>query len=238
MPTRLSKNPALHKRTDDATAVVGRTVRSGRQGLPGSRAIVGALLVSVAAVGTFATASGATARDSTSVVVAAHDLPVGTRLTSNDLRVLDVEIDRRVADHTVRDPSSLIGRTLLGPIRSGELLQTGSVATKTSSGERPELSFQLPAARALGGDLRSGETVDVLVTNKSTGTGASVAVHDAQVVRVERSSSGLGNSADVTIVIAVADREEAGALAAAIDNGQVTLVRTTGIANPQGRDDG
>jgi hypothetical protein len=62
-----------------------RRIRRSRR-LPGSRAVVGALLVTAAAVGVFAAYVDATGEPSTRYVVAQDELPIGTLLTSQLVR--------------------------------------------------------------------------------------------------------------------------------------------------------
>ena len=64
-----------------------RTVRR-RRPLPGTRAVAGAFLVSVAGIGTYAAASGATADARRPYLVARADLPLGHRIGRDDLAVV------------------------------------------------------------------------------------------------------------------------------------------------------
>jgi Flp pilus assembly protein CpaB len=197
--------------------------------LPGTRAVLGGLLVGIAALGAFVTASGGMGGDSRGYLVATHDLAPGSRLTSNDLRIVQAP-SNEPAQHTFRTRSSAEGLTLLGPVKAGELIQSGNVADKRSEPGIPEISFSIPSSRALGGDLRSGESVDVLVTGNANGSSPTTqsAVTGATVLDVDRGGSGITRGSDVTVVLAVHSDAEAKAVANAIDNGHITLVRTTG----------
>src|SRR5688500_15969628 len=68
-----------------------RSVRR-RRGLPGSRAVVGGLLVATAAVGLFAAASTSGQGPRQTYVVARHELNAGTRLAATDLELVPMEL--------------------------------------------------------------------------------------------------------------------------------------------------
>ncbi len=207
-----------------------------RKALPNNRAIAGGLLIALAAVGTFAAASGLTSTPTAKYVVASHDLAPGTRITSADLTTVELEQSPALSAHSITKPDILIGTTLLGPLKAGELFQVGSLVNTPAGANGvalPEVSFSLPSSRSLGGVIRPGESVDILVSDKSASTNAArTAVAGAKVVRVEKAgSSVIGSSGDVTITVSVNSRESAAAIASAVDTGQVTLVRTTGVAS-------
>ncbi len=199
--------------------------------LPGRRAVVGGLLVAMSVLGTFAVANGATSTTPTDVVVASRDLSPGSVLKASDLTTIPVT--GRAFGGAIVDPAMVVGATVVGPIRQGELLQPGTLVRRGAPPRR-EVSFSLPAARALSGDLRPGETVDVLGTDKTGGTGATTAVAGALVLKVDRSgTAALGSHGDVTVSVAVRDAGDATALVSAVDSGHITLVRTTGIPDGQ-----
>jgi hypothetical protein len=141
-------------------------------------------------------------------------------------------LDASIAGHVLQSTSKVSGATVLAPLHSGDVVQLSAIATSQSKSPYLEVSFSIPAARALDGNLQSGETVDILTTNKSeTSPTARVAAADAHVLRTQTAGNGsIGHSGDVTITVGVNSRSEAAAIAAAVDLGQITLVRTTGIA--------
>lgn len=227
----MSASPAAASTTDSSTksSVTNLRVLAPRRSLPGSRAIVGGVLVAVAVLGSYAATTQAGKQDTRTVVVAAHDIAPGTRIQPSDLRVVKLPIDATVANHVLQSTSKLSGSTALAPLRSGDMIQTSAIASAQSQTPYLEVSFSVEAARALDGNLQPGETVDVLTTDKTNAAaGARVAASDARVLRVQAGSSNIGKSGDVTITVGVNSRTEAAAIAAAVDQGQVTLVRTTG----------
>jgi len=195
--------------------------------MPGSRALIGGLLVTVAAVATFVVATGATTDNRATYVVAAHDIAPGEQLKPGDMRPVRLALPAEVGGHAVTSSVGAAGAQVLGPLRAGELIQKGNIRPATDIQNRPEISFALPAARAVGGDIRSGESVDILVTDKADATTpARTVVAGAVVLRIDRgSSSSLGRNGEMTITVAVNDRQAASAVVGAVDQGQVTLVR-------------
>lgn len=223
-------SPATAEVPSEAPAPTPLRTIAPRRALPGARAITGGVLVAIAAIGVYVATSGAAGDHRQPVVVASHDIAPGTQLTAADFQIVRMQISPAGSSHIAHNPSRFAGATTLGPIKAGELIQSGAVEFNPSSGAvKPEISISLPIARALGGDLRPGDIVDVDVTDKTAGSTTRTAVAGATVIRSGQSSSGLGNDGTITVTFAVSSREDATALAEANDNGQVTLVRTTGV---------
>jgi ribosomal protein S28E/S33 len=133
-----------------------------------------------------------------------------------------------------RDPDRLVGALVVGPVRSGELIQASSVvAGADSTGDR-QLSFPIAAARAVDGTLQVGDLVDVLATYGSGADATTVAVvRQARVVARSDASSALDPAAGTgeTITLGLARSADSLAVAHAVDAGQVMLVRSTGAAS-------
>ena len=226
---RAARNGARASGADAAGVRGGRTV-SRRSALPTGRAVVGGFLVALAALGTFAAYLSATSGPTTSYVVARRDLPIGTRLTADDLTALPMELPDVVArDAAFATEGPLVGATTVGPVRRGELVQAGDVVKKRSGAGELEVSFELESARALAGTLRPGERVDVLATFGAGGDTYTVTVvRQARVLETSRDRSGIAGGDAEVISVAVSSSEEAMALTHAINAGKVTLVRATG----------
>lgn len=201
-----------------------------RSALPTGRAVVGGFLVALAALGIFAAYSSATTGPTTTYVVARRDLPIGTRLTADDLTSLPMELPDVVArDAAFATEGPLVGATTVGPVRRGELVQAGDVVEKRSGPGELEVSFELETARALAGTLRPGERVDVLATFGAGGDTYTVTVvRQALVLETGRDGGGLAGSDTDVISLSVPTSDEAMALTHAVNAGKVTLVRSTG----------
>lgn len=195
--------------------------------MPGSRAVAGALLVALAALGTFVAYTDATAPPSTAFVVAAADLAPGHRLTAADLTTEAMELAPGVAGRSFRHPETLVGATVLAPIAAGELLQASHLVRQGDVAGARELSFPVETDLALAGALRPGESIDVVAT---FGSGADA--YTATVVRavtvVSVADAGAAAGGRFTVVtVALEAPADVVALAHAVRAGKVTVVRAT-----------
>jgi Flp pilus assembly protein CpaB len=204
-----------------------RSVRR-RRGLPGSRAVVGGLLVAVAAVGLFAAASSSGQGPTDSYVVARLDLAAGTRLAATDLELVAMELAPALRSRAFSSPQPLVGATLIAPLGPGELVQSSAVVARKGDTASRELSFTLERGRLSPG-VKHGERVDLLATY-GTGNDAYtvVVVRQALLVAVERPRTAAGDNGPATVTVALEEPADALALAHAIQLGKVTLVRATG----------
>ena len=210
-----------------------------RSSLPSGRAVVGGFLVALSALGIFAAYARATAGPTTSYVVARNDVPIGTKLTEDDLTLLPMDLPDVVAGAAVFDAEGpLVGATTVGPIRRGELVQAGDVVRKRSGAEELEMSFAIDSARALAGTLRPGERVDVLATFGAGGETYTVTVvRQARVLERTTDGNALAHGSSEVISLALQSSDEALALSHAVNAGELTLVRSTGatVSGPVGQ---
>jgi Flp pilus assembly protein CpaB len=204
-----------------------------RRPLPGGRAVVGGFLVAAAVVGAFATSSLSSAHR-VGYVVAARLLVPGERLVPADLALVPMQLSPALSDRLAfRSVAELSGAVVVAPLRPGELVQASDVVAGPPGGADRELSFPIPVARALNGELSPGDRVDVLATY-GTGSGATT-VLVASAVRVVALAAAPGalSSGDTDVVtLAVGSAAEALAIAEAADAGTVLLVRSTGAPPP------
>lgn len=205
-----------------------------RRGLPGSRAVVGGLLVALAAVGTVAAATGAGRGPDTQALVAARDLAPGSVLGPADVELVVIDLPHHLRGRTFTSPDQVQGAVTVGPLAAGELVQAGGVADGVA-GAVPTFSLSLPAAAANGGHLRAGDTVQVLATyGTDTAATTRLLAPEARVVAVDRGDDTLGVADEVALILAVPSPEERSRVINATTSGTVTLVRTTGAADPGG----
>ena len=211
----------------DGAEAPARTVRR-RRGLPGSRAVVGGLLVAAAAVGMFAAASRSAGGPAHSYVVARQELAAGTRLQASDLVLAPMELAPAVRARVFDSAQPLVGATLVSPLGAGELVQASAVVARKGDTASRELSFSLERGR-VGAGIKQGERADLLATY-GTGNDAFtvVVVRQALLVAIDRPRTASGESGPSTVTVAVDDPADTLALAHALQLGKVTLVRATG----------
>jgi Flp pilus assembly protein CpaB len=217
-----------------------RRGRSGgsRRSLPTGRALIGGLLVTMAAVVVFAAYAGASERPSSAVVVARRDLDPGQRLGRDDVEVHSVEVSSELADRSFSDVSALLGAVTLGPVGAGELVQQGTVrldpggssSTGADDDAGPEFSFPVDRERALAGDVRPGEEVDLLATfGSGSDATTEVLARRARVLHVQEARAGtLGSSGRLVLTVGLASDAEVVDVAHASEVAVITLVRPSG----------
>jgi Flp pilus assembly protein CpaB len=207
---------------------VPRTV-ARRRSLPGGRAVLGGLLVAASATGVFAAWSASAHGPTATYVVVTNDVAPGERIERGDLELVTVDLpsaQRRVA---FTDVDVLVGATALSPLADGQLVQSSEVAKPVGAPDRAQISLRVEPGSAVGGDLRAGDVVDVIVTYTNGGAPQTSTIsRGAHVVRVLADDQRVGSGGAVVVVLAVrpAELEPIAEAAAA---GHVTIARTTGV---------
>lgn len=219
---------------------------SGRQerritrprGLPGGRAVVGALLIAASAVVVFAAYLDATADPATRFLVAADPVASGTVIEDLDaarelfssapLTLVDAVAEHAVA---VDDLESIVGHTLVAPLQRGELLQRSVLLDGERAAGGHVMSFSLPAADAVAGSLVPGETIDVLATSR--GSRAPTTSYIVRGVPLLAVSTG-GSGSNVVLTVALGGVDEVQALGHAVHTATVFVVSTTATEGPDG----
>jgi hypothetical protein len=202
-----------------------RTVRR-RRGLPGSRAVVGGLLVAASAVGLFAAASGTGDGPTDAYVVAREELAAGTRLEASHLELVPMELAPALRARVFDRADPLLGTTLVSPLAAGELVQASAVVARRADSASRELSFTLERGRLSPG-IKQGERADLLATYGTNNDAfTTVVVRQAVLVAIERPRA--GDSGPTIVTVAVEDAADALALAHAVQLGKITVVRATG----------
>jgi len=208
--------------------VVRRTI-DPRTGLPGARAIVGGLLVAVAGVCTFVAWQQASGPADRSYAVAARPIHPGELLTADDIRFEPIELPAELSAAAFTDASGVEGRVALGPIGDGELVQLGQVSDPGQARPAAELSFSIARDRAVDGRLRSGDLVDVFVTDDS---GTTAVAEGVQIIdAAERGGGSFASTGELTITVTITDPALREPLIQAVREGEVTLVRSTHLSS-------
>jgi hypothetical protein len=223
------------RRPSAETDLSGRRVRRARS-LPGGRAVVGALLVSAAAVATFAAYLSATAEPTTSYLVATAAVEPGTRFANGEeLRAvfgsLPVDLTSPLSERAIptEELDSLIGRVLVAPLSQGDLVSRTSVVDDGGVAPAQTLSFALPRNAAVGGTLRPGERLDVLATYGSADSAyTAYVVRGVPLLRVTGpDGEPLGIASEVVLTVAVTELADVQALGHAISTATVFVTRST-----------
>lgn len=186
-------------------------------------------MVSAAALGTFLAVTKAGDSERQTIVVASRPVAAGDRLDGASLATVAIERQSVLADHGFPAIEALRGSVALAPIGEGELVQRSAVLASTSGEPSREFSFPVDRDRALNGELRAGERVDVLATYGS-GSDATTTVlaRDARVVRIADAKSGtLGSSGKLILTLALPSADQLLDAAHAAQVASITVVRST-----------
>lgn len=201
--------------------------------------MVGALLVTAAAVVTFAAYLNATAAPTTSYLVATKAIEPGTRFDDTEgvtavigSAVVDLPspLDQRAIP--VEDLGTLVGRVVVAPLGRGDLVTRTAVVDDGGVSPAQTVSFALPRTDAVGGSLRPGERIDILATY-----GSGDAAYTAYILRgvpLLRSTAPdggpLGTASEVVLTVAVTGLTDVQALGHATATADVLVTRSTATA--------
>ncbi|WP_194815919.1 SAF domain-containing protein [Nocardia sp. XZ_19_385] len=160
------------------------------------------------------------------VVVADHDLPPGRLLAAGDLRTAPRE-SGSLPSGAVRDAGELVGATLTGAMRAGEVFTdlriVGPRLAAVAAGAPDARIVPIRLAdNAVAEILRAGDRVDVVGAEDGSDRPARTLARDAAVVLVSRPADRRGQPEPVVLV--AMDATHATAVAAASLRTALTVV--------------
>jgi Flp pilus assembly protein CpaB len=204
-----------------------RRVVTRAPGVPGSRAVVGGLLVALAGVGTFVSWQQASGTPEHAYAVADRTLQPGEPVTADAVRFERIDLPADVAGAAFVTPADLEGRVLVAPVGEGELLQQGALSDQGQPDPAAEVSVALARDLAVDGRLRTGDLVDVYATHDED---TSAVAEGVRVISVTEGSGSFADGSELTVTLALASAEQRIPVIHAARAGQITLVRTTHVA--------
>jgi Flp pilus assembly protein CpaB len=140
------------------------------------------------------------------VVVAARDLAPGIELTDADLRV-ESRLATAIPDGSATATDDLLGATLTGPARRGEVLTDVRVLSSRLAGASVGADARIvpvhPTDTALLELVRPGDVVDVLAVSEAAEERARMVATDAIVVLVSPKAREAGRDGVVLIALPV-----------------------------------
>lgn len=200
-----------------------------RRSLPSGRAVLGALLITLAAIGVlFATRLNDEAAFQ-NVVVAANDLAPGTLIEADDVASVRLKLDSQ-ATWVINDVEDVIGNVTVGPVEQLEFLQRSNVV-QGRPGENmsglAEVSIQIEPTQAPG-SIAPGEIISVLATFDDVEPPVTRLVADRIVVlSFDDGNDGLSTEAGV-LRLGVADGQLASDIVLASQTGEISIIGVTG----------
>jgi Flp pilus assembly protein CpaB len=140
------------------------------------------VLAVIAAVAVIAVLQGQSA--TRSVPIAARSVAAGAEITAADLRIVTMQANDASMITGLLTPEEVVGRTSAVPIVAGEPITQAETSTGLPAGSGlGEMSLAVPLTDADGGNIVSGDRVDVIVAAPQT------AAYVAQNVLVLSASS-------------------------------------------------
>lgn len=122
-----------------------------RGSLPSGRALVGAFLITAAALGAFAVASGSENGPTTRYLVTTHAIEIGGRLSTTDVQFEAMTLSDELADRSLNSTNGLDGATVLRTFRAGELIDIADVIPANAAAAidetMHEVTFGVPLER-------------------------------------------------------------------------------------------
>lgn len=153
--------------------------------------------------------------------MAAHDLAPGTELAAGDIAI-ELRSAPTIPEGSVDDPTALVGSTLAGAVRRGEILTDvrvlGPRLARATAGPDARIVPLHLADAALLDLLRPGDVVDVLAGADSSadpaGQRPELLATDAHVILVSARAKAATGGADRVLLVAL-PRHTANAVAGA-----------------------
>lgn len=138
------------------------------------------------------------------VLIAAKDLAAGTPLAGTDVRLHELP-PSAVPDGSLRSGADVDGRTLAGPVRTGEVITDVRLVGRSYLEAYDDALVAVPVRIADAASVRllhAGDVIDVLAAGagqdgSTAGAAARLVASAVQVVTIPRSDSSLLGSADV-----------------------------------------
>jgi Flp pilus assembly protein CpaB len=160
------------------------------------------------------------------VVVAARDLSPGVALTADDLR-LEKRLTPTIPDGSQSDIDTIVGSTLAGPTRRGEVLTDvrllGRRLAESAAGPDARLVPVHPVDIALADLVRPGDLVDIVAASETNSAAAArVVATDAIVVLVTAKQKAQAATSERVVLVAL-PAASANAVAGAALTQTVTL---------------
>jgi hypothetical protein len=181
---------------------------SARRSLPNGRALVGALLITVAAVGAFAAAASGDGTPTSEYLVITDGVEAGDVITATDVRFEAMTLSADVAATALQSDTGLEGAIALRDLHAGTILDERDVRDTAIVDGAPlvsvhELTLPVPRDRAPSA-LRRGDRVTVLAFSGADET-LRTALEDAVVLGFDSDPAGIGSSDEARLTLALAD---------------------------------
>lgn len=163
------------------------------------------------------------------VLVAAHDLVPGTVVDEEALAVAHLDAGDDVIAHlfAAGEAGELHGLVVTAPVARGAPVTRDDVGPADAGTAPRAMSFAVPRANAVGGEVRAGDRIDVVGVDAATG-GVRYVLTDTALLAADDGDGGPLGGDDAVVLTVALDPAAALRLAAALEAGPVRVVRATG----------
>lgn len=221
-----------------APSVVRRAIVA-RRSLPNGRALVGALLVTVAAVGAFVFANGGDSGPTTEYLVLLRDINAGESITASDVGFEPMTLSAALAEiafagDTTDTSDALAGATALHFLHAGGLLLVPDVREATQINGTPttgmhELTLPVPLDRTPE-FLQRGDLVTILAYDQDNER-TLVALEDALVLGINSATDTLGSNGQAQLTLGLSDAD------LVVQGTHLSFLELTVVLTSRSRDD-
>lgn len=169
----------------------------------------------------------------TAVAIAGRPIAEGTAFSADLVRLVPMPADFEGIRHLVAeaDLGALEGWIVSRSVAEGELLDRAVLVAPGGGDGLRTMSIPVPVEHAAGATLVVGDRVDVISVVDAIPSYVAV---DLEIVAIaDTAQEGLAGTGAYHIVVAI-DADEALALAGAIDDGSIEVIRSTGATPDPG----
>ena len=229
----IQTNQTPTSKSQPLTQTTTSQVFKPRNGLPNGRAVVGALLVIAATVGSFTLSSRTNpAISEQSYLIATEPIEHGSKVTKSNVAFSEMVLPSNVSENAVSAASTdfdATGATVIHDMQTGDIVLKRNLVTSTQIDNNPsrnihELALPVSYNRIVG-RTDVGDHVTVLVTlHDDDDTITMVAAEDVPVIAWSNDNR---VSSEGVLTVATTNPNAAMALAHLAHEGTVTVVRTT-----------
>lgn len=164
----------------------------------------------------------------TTAVVARDDIAKGSRISPDDLDVIQIPKNKALTTRTIPSIGNLLNATSLRSIAKGDLLQRSDVVESPTDEKSTLISLSLEKEFALNGELRVGDVVDVLATTKGGSDPITeVVATKVDVVHVQSAQSSTMGANNVHFILSLHSNDEVLKVIHAYRTADVTVILST-----------
>ncbi|MDJ0954959.1 MAG: RcpC/CpaB family pilus assembly protein, partial [Acidimicrobiia bacterium] len=165
------------------------------------------------------------------VAVAATDIAAGTTLELSHFDEVPVPADESLAARLLPATGieQAVGKLVVRPMDAGDpILLSDLLAVDSGDGLRA-MSIPIEQSRAVSGLLTRGDTVDIVLVADGVATFVAAGIEVLDVPSAETNALGARSGYAPTVAV---DSSQALRIAAALDTGDVHIIRSTGAQDP------